>query len=374
MISQRQLYQIGDVVLHGHNRSGQSQSYAARGQSVELVDTYKMLSSVSAHKTTIRSDTADILLFSNGVFSASQIAELLKRQIGVFTDVIAYVYTTREQAMAQDCGCLLCGCCPCNIMWLHNVGVLKSITIAPVDYNTYSAQLTFELHSYWKPLSPLLWSYRGLGVSRNFAEKNFNINTYPLMNYPTCANFFTGCIQFYRQHYKNIEDFIYNADLQSEILCNESLPSGYPFIGYTRTWGTFASTHVIHAHAEYWSAPPMSIYTFRKFVNDTSQATILISREEANRSIESRTTINFARVNNLADDNGVTLIASDELRVGDVDGFAHVMRDGEIILYCAEVINRTDGDFPGYLTPGTNRVAIDPKGTEFWHYHLFRSL
>lgn len=368
------VYQIGDVVLHAHHRGGQSQTWQARGQSVELVDTYKVLTSVSGHKSTIRSETMDILLFSNGIFSPSQTAELLKRELGVFTDVISYVYTTREAAIANDCGCLQCGCCPCNIMWLHNVGVLKGINIQPVDLNMYSAQLTFELHSYWKPLSTFMWRQGGLGVSRNLAEIEYRASTYELMNYPTCDNFYTGCIQFYRNHYRDIQDFIYDADLQSEILCGDTLPNAYPSIGYARSWGTYESTFMIREDPEYWSAPPLSIYTFRKIQNKTGTMRILVSREEANRSIESRTTINLDRINNLASLNGITLIANDELKVGDVDGFAHIMRDGIVILYCAEAVNKNDGDFPGYLTPGTNRVKIYPEGTEYWHYHLFRSL
>lgn len=373
MISQRMLYQIGDVVLHAHHRSGQSQSFQARGASVELVDTYKVLTSVSAHKTTIRRDTADILLFSNGVFSASQIAELLKRQVGVFTDVISYVYTTREQPLAQDCGCALCGCCPCNIMWLHNTGVLKSITIAPVDNMLYSAQLEFELHSYWKPLNRLLWNKRGLGLSRNFNEYRFDDDlTDRVMQYPTCDTLVGSCTQFYRKHYSNLLTFIYDPFWQKELMCD--LPDPYPEIGYTTYWGTFSSTAMVHEEQMYWSAPPLSIYSFRKINGLETQALIRVSREEANRNITGRTTINFERVNNVASQNGYTLTAYDVLRVGDVDGFAHVMRNNEIIFYCAEAINRNDGDFPGYLTPGTSSVYINPHGAEYWQYHLYRSL
>lgn len=374
MIGQRMIYQIGDVVLHGHHRSGQTQNYQARGASVELVDTYRVLTSVSPHKTSIRRETSDILLFSNGVFGASQIAELLKRQVGVFTDIISYTNITREVPLAHDCGCAICGCCPCNILWLHNAGVLKSINVTPVDINIYSATLEFELHTYWKPLNRLLWTKRGLGLSRNFNQYSFNDSLdEKVLQYPTCDTFNTGCIQFYKQHYQNLNNFIYDPYWQLELLC-QSLPNSYPMIGSATYWGVGNSTKMVHENQMYWSAPPLSIYTFRKVQNKDGLVEILINREEANRAIDSVTTINLERVNNLADNNGVTLIASDELRVGDVDGFAHIMRDGEIILYCAEAVNRSEGDFPGYLSPGTNRIQIDPQNTEYWQYHLFRSL
>lgn len=374
MIGIRQLYQIGDVVLHAHHRSGQSQSYQSRGQSVELVDTYRILTSVSAHKTTIRQDTADILLFSNGVYGASQILELLKRQIGVFTDVIGYVDVTRYPAIVNDCGCLQCGCCPCNIMWLHNTGRLVNINASAVDNNTYSVQLTFELHSYWKPLNRLLWTKRGLGLSRNFATHRFDDTLDDrVMQYPTCDSFFDNCIQFYKQQYTNINSFIYDPFWQKELLC-ANLPNGYPEIGYATYWGTGTSQAMVHVDQRYWSAPPLSIYSFRKIDGLTTSARIRISREEANRVIGSFVNINFDRINTLATTNGYTLTANDVLRVGDVDGFAHVMRSNEIIFYCAEAINRNDGDYPGYITPGTNRIYINPRGAEYWQYHLYRSL
>lgn len=373
MIQQRVLYQIGDVVLHAHHRSQQSQSYQARGASVELVDTYKVLTSTSAHKTSIRKDTADILLYSNGVYSASQIAELLKRQVGVFTDVFSYVYTTREPALANDCGCALCGCCPCNIMFLHNVGKF-SMTITGTSSDFYAATLEFELHSYWKPINTLLWTKGGLGLSRPFNKLDFdNHTTDAVMQLPTCDTLFTGCIQFYKRQYTSL-NFMNDPYWLGELICRT--PQNYPAIGFVRDWVSGTSTSHITENQMYWSAPPLSMYMFRKIQNLDTRAEMFIERQEANRSISSFVSINFDRINTLAALNGVDIIASDILKVGDVDGFAHIYRRGteEIILYCAEAIQYNNGDFPGYLTPGTNTVYINPHGAEYAQFHLYRSL
>lgn len=375
MIQQPVLYQIGDVVLHAHHRSQQSRQFQARGTSVELVDTYKVLTSTSAHKTSIRRETADILLYSNGVFSPSQQGRLLERQVGVFTDVFSYVYTTREPALANDCGCALCGCCPCNIMFLHNVGRLVSVNIQPASPDFYAATLEFELHSYWKPINTLLWSQGGLGLSRPFNKLDFDdiaIDS-KVMQLPTCDTLFTACIQFYKKQFISL-DFMNDPYWLGEFICRT--PQNYPAIGFIRDWSNGTSTSHVVEEQIYWSAPPLSMYMFRHLPILTSQADIYIVRQEANRSIESHVTINFERVNNLASDNGITLLASDVLKVGDVDGFAHVYRrqTEEIILYCAEAINYNDGDFPGYLTPGTNTVYINPRGAEYAQFHLYRSL
>lgn len=375
MLQQRMIYQIGDVVLHAHHKAPQTQQFQARGSSAELQDTYRTLTSTSEHKTSIRTDTAEVLLFSNGVFSPAHTVEILKSQIGVFQDIISYVYTTPEQAPeGLGCDCALCGCCPCQLLWLHNTGVLKSISVQLAEEDFYSATLTFELNSYWQPLNRLLWMTGSIGVShpsvkRSFYDELNNENLF--MDYPTCDSIEGVCMQFYKRNYNDLR-FFYDPFWQVQMNCN--LPIDHPEIGFARDWSSRDANPVIHIHKWLWSAPPLSIYSFRGIHRLSTKAQIRITRQEANREIIGRTTVNFERINNIAANAGITLVGTDILRVGDVEGFAHVIRDGKILLYVADAVNRTNGDFPGYLSPGTNSVYINPKGANHAHCHIFRSV
>jgi hypothetical protein len=141
-------------------------------------------------------------------------------------------------------------------------------------------------------------------------------------------------------------------------------------------WNKEETKSFINIAPHRWSAPPTSLYIFKDFKNLTTTARLDITRQEVFRTLEESVTIDWGDVNDLADDAGVAIAPLRDIFVlGDIRGFACVMRAGEVLFYAASAIRYTGlGDFPAMLSPGTNIVFAQPEKAVLAQHHYYRRL
>ncbi len=354
------IFQIGDVALHLHMNSVPSASREALGTSVQLQDSYKVLGSNSRRNTKIRSLSFEALLFAKGNFTESQIVQRLYNLIGIQTDIIAYDTPNTSFSRTSTCACAQCNCCPCVALWLHATGRIMKLNVQVSGQKT-TIQVDMEVITHWKSLNRVIWRVIDEGMPATPFLKDNNVTRFPsgicdAPPYPTCTDIYNGsCFMWGKINY-NDKDWLYTPSVFGCFFCNQI---NYPETGIAQYWEHGEYTHAFFIDPRYWSFSPLDIYVFKEFNNVNQVVTIENNAVQGNNPSEHLTTINFETITDLYAEFGYTYVATDRLIVGDVDGFAHVRRDGEILFYCAQAITLTNNEYPGQLFPGFNYMRFD---------------
>ncbi len=367
----RQLFQIGDVVGHFHIEQTADASYTSLGNSQQLTDSYKILSAVSNRISTIRTETYKMLAFKNGLFDINRLLNLLGNRV----DVIAYEYVNKPQHYKSNCSCASCGCCPCDLLWLHSTGVVKSISIREEDFEKFYVDLTIEYDNYWKALNRVLWK-----ASNEYFPTTFTKQLpetwlwYKMVHpYPSCDDITSGrCWSFHKLNYEN-NNWLYDPLYYPDIHCHHR--NNYPATGSFSYWtvGNDIVTNLF-VDTRYWNAPALSTYLLKDFNIAGENLTIEISNNTGGRLYNYTTTVDYDSLLDIYDERSQTYDSDDILIFGDVKGQAYIRRDSELLFYCGEAITRTYGEFPAILYGGYNMIKINTNEAALAQHHYYRRL
>lgn len=374
----RHIYQIGNVPIHAHVNAYTQMSYTGRGKSEDLQDSYRVLLVSAPRRVEPRTERYSLTLYNNGMWSEAQTVQRLLTISNQHVDVIAYeLVGTNGQAVDDSlkCACAVCECCPCEMLWLHNVGRMTRLEVTGDDNDAITLSLEVEFGSYWKPVNRMLWDWRSDGASSIYGREFSNSRLEAIAQYPTCDDVFSykRCRMFYKTQY-NDTSFLYDPFWLTELHCNHR--PDYPDTGHVTNWNKEDTKTFVNIEPHRWSAPPISLYLFKGFKNLTTTSKLTITRQEVFRTLNELVTIDWSVVNAIADDEDISIAPKRDIFVlGDVRSFAYVMRGNDILFYASSAVTYNGlGDFPGMLSPGTNIVFAEPKKAVLAQHHYYRRL
>lgn len=369
--SQLQLFQVGDMSFHGHLLSYPEEKIQSRGDTEVMVSSYKMLMPDASYLIKPRTYSLEMQIYSTDNWGSGQFIQKFKNLIGKVTDIFAFEIV-RDNPDKIACGCPICECCTCDLLWLHNIGRITDISVKSGDYWSFTASIGIEVQSYWKPVNRLIWEWKRVGATSRFETDWENSWLKRIRQYPNCDMMEEGqCFFWYKRCRPSLTE-LYDPDYFTALHCYHRL--NYPATGYTSHWSTINDRHFITIFEWVWSAPPLSQYYFMNLTQLNGDITITVRSEYNQCAKICTTTIVEATLLSELTAVGITLADSDILVVGDTRGFAHLMRNGEIIAYLAEAVSFTCGDWPGQILPGSNTVEIEPNGSRFSMHHYYRRL
>lgn len=366
------IVQIGDVAINHHAQPYPESRIRTGGKAEQMLDSYRVLLPHNPMVAEVREYRIEATIYATYQRSTSHLMRSLERLVNRVTDIISVevlgpahsnwmqptvIQPNREYAM-----------------WYHNRGRMSELT--PKSENAASIELRIELEtfSYWQPLNPAIW----YPVARALASPGTNERTafasYEIADFPRVESFFDfhRPVAFQKKIYADTS-FHYDPAYFTELTAQQD--DDLPRTRYTSDWFTNNQDHTVIVDAERWSAPPLSLYLFKDLVTAGTTITIEVTHESDIWSRQTdTTTIDIAAVDTAVDDAGFTLSDSDILVVGDVDGFAFVIRAGTILTYVANAITRTGGAWPAQIYPGTNEIHIDADGSTHAQHHIFRRL
>lgn len=368
-----QIVQIGDVTINHHASPAQESRLRTKGKAEEMLDSYRVLLPHAPMVSEVREHRIDAILYATYQRSTTHLMRSIERLLNRVTDIIAVevlgvgATTWMQPTVIQPMHELA--------MWYHKRGRIVDLT--PKSENAQSIELRIELeaYSYWQPLNPAIW----YAATRDLANVSTNQRTTfasaEIVALPTVEKFFDfhRPLSFQKKIYSDTS-FHYDPAYFTELTNQED--DELPRTRYTSDWFAGNQDYTIIVDRERWSASPLSIHLFKNLV---TPAPVTMEIEVTHESdIWSRqtdtTTIDVAAVDTAVTDAGFTLADTDILVVGDIDGYACVMRAGTILTYCADAVTRTGGSWSGQIYPGTNELHINTDGATHAQHHIFRRL
>src|SRR5690606_9533874 len=119
------LFQIGDAAIHLHQQSQPDWDVVGTGKATEMLRSPAVYWPNRQYLPDVRKITINAMVLPEGGMTVRQQIEKLKRLADMPTTVIAYELSGCEDE-APGCGCESDG--SCQLTWLSNHGVLKSIS------------------------------------------------------------------------------------------------------------------------------------------------------------------------------------------------------------------------------------------------------
>lgn len=368
-----QIVQIGDITINHHASPEQESRIRTNGKAEQALDSYRAFLPHAPLVAEVREYRIDAILYTTYQRSLSHLMRSLETLSNRVTDIIAVEIigvgspTWMQPPVIQPMHELA--------LWLHKRGRITDLT--PKTESTQSIELRIELETfaYWMPLNPAIW----YAATRDIAVPNRNqrstFASTEISSLPTVEKFydFRRPLSFQKKIYAD-NAFHYDPDYFTELTNQQD--DELPRTRYTSNWYTGNNDYTIEVDRERWSASPLSIYLFKNLVTPApTTITIEITHEADIWSQQTdTTTIDVTAVDDAVTAAGFTLVDTDILVVGDVDGSAFVIRNGTILTYCADAITRTGGSWNGQIYGGTNQLHFDPDGATHAQHHIFRRL
>jgi hypothetical protein len=366
------IVQIGDVAIQQHAAPYPESRLRTKGKAEQMLDSYRILLPHNPTIPEVREYRIDAVIYASYQRSTSHLYHSLMRLLNRVTDIIGLeiigvgnsnwmqppvIQPNREYSM-----------------WYHNRGRITDLT--PKTENAQSIELRIEMETYtfWHPLNPALWYAATRDLASPAVNQRVTFASDEISSLPRAEKFYDSHrpMSFQKKIYADTS-FHYDPDYFLELTAQQD--DDLPRTRYTSDWFTNNQDHTIIIDRERWNAAPLSIYLFKDLVAAGTTITIEIIHEADIWSRQTDTvTIDIAAVDTAVDDAGFTLVDTDILVVGDVDGFAFVVRAGTILTYVADAVTRTGGAWPGQLYPGTNEIHIDADGSTHAQHHIYRRL
>jgi hypothetical protein len=401
----RQLYQIGTQAMHTHTLSYTPGDISAGGKLSTYQDSWRVLSPSSAHKTNIRKESIEILLFADGIFSSGQIYNNLLSMIGVPVDLISYEMFN-ENPISQDSRivCCQCDCCECVLQFYTAIGRVSDIKLNQKHDDYYALTITVEYITLWKPMSRAEWRYQYQG-NNIFGREDFipritnpwsgdievDLSAW-LEDYPTCDMLFANPCRAFRKFFYT-DDWQYLPDIYRQHDCSTTrgLPSPYGTTWWMATEGGQTHYDRIIVPPDRWNAPSLSYVVIDGWVDSSDVITFTNKYQQQYNRLEYTTEIDLAVVNEIASQNTISiskdelggeetetlLEPTDRLVIGEIEGIVQVRRmvdsiHDSVILYAGGAVNTSAPDYPFTLYPGMNRWELNSRESRVSFRHIFR--
>lgn len=373
-------YQLGDVVLHFHGDIP-DHKLSDSGKSLELGFSPRLARPNTQYMPKPRMVKLDGIILSNCSETYYETVNRLNLLVGLETDLIGYVLWSH----CIDNGC--CSCCACSapgktceVLWFHNRGTLKNVSLKGRDSNEVSIDI--EMNAYWKTINNAIWEFVPFRNYRTLETLTFNASNFatPL---PDCATIFgacDGCWQWVKRIYDTVVP-LYDPTIYQTLL--DELRPGYPKAYRVHDWDSGSKIDTIWIDKGIWNAPPLSVYEFRG-IDDMSTIEFEVTRTNAVWTNQVSTVlINISGLNTRLVALGLSPIgAGDRIVVGDVRPLPGLVIRANGTIVDNVLIPITYGGFwPGFLEPGENRIRFGVGQSfsgygvgdqAFSHYHIYR--
>lgn len=347
------IYQIGKHRLHIHDESLTHEiPYESRYKSTELLRSpYFMTQTGRWMFKEMSLKISGTLVDVKDFATAEQVAQVLRSEIDVINDVIAYeIYSSK---VPGQCACQLGND---DLIWLHNLGIIRSVDVVKTDaFEPAELRLEMEFLSFWEPLNLLIW-YWGFTPEIPLDPADQSGPYRNLVSITPTANqvFNPRNRQLSMWVRRNFIDYKFLYDPLSWEICRK------PEFSVSRTWvpgGWYTADFSKYD----WGAPPHVMYAFTKLLT-TGDITIRVLREQGWSRTEETLTLSLDQLDSDLSDAGYSgLLPRDQVLLGDVTRLpGYVRRDGEL-LNISPLVSYSSY-WPGMLYPGQNRFFIDPAG------------
>jgi hypothetical protein len=253
--------------------------------------------------------------------------------------------------------------CSIDAFWLHSRGRIERVRARPNDSEHYKINIEIALLGSWSPLNRLIWEYVDEDTSALFEETPPVSPSLSLMNpYPTWEEYLlektNSRLWYWRQRPERFES-MYDPDFWSLVV--RYLPSGFHSIGENIEWNTQRVLNTVWQDNTLFNARPLTFYALRGLDPDFN-VEIIVTRETELGGVETVTIDTDTLDTVLTTETGLGLQVTDILLMGDVEGKAAVLRDGEIVAYCTTAISPYMGASPAYIPNGQHvdfRIDFD---------------
>lgn len=376
------IYQVADVSLHFH-QNVPDHKLSDSGKSLELAFSPALARPPVQYMVKPRTQKLDGMVLSNCSETFYETINRLNRLIGLEIDLIGY--NLWDHCLDNSC-CSCCACSPpgksCQIIWLHNRGVLKDVNYEGKKSNEIS--LTIEMNSFWKTINNAIWAFMPIRKYRTLETLEFNASTFATA-LPDCETIFNscdGCWQWVKRVYSS-ELPMYDPTTFQTLL--DELRPGYPKGYRVHDWDSGYKYKNVFIDEGIWNAPPLSVYQFRG-VEDRSTLEFTVRRTNAVwTSREDTIIIDLNGFNTRLVAAGLAPVSiGDRIVVGDVRPLPGLLirANGTIVDSVLIPVTYT-GLWPGMLEPGENEIlfgnaeSFDGYGVgdrAYSSYHIFRRL
>lgn len=365
------IVQLGDVAIQQHAAPYPESRLRTKGKAEQALDSYRVILPHNPGIPEVREYRIETVIYASYQRSTSHLYHSLMRLLNRVTDIIGleiigpgHTNWMQPPVIQPDRE---------YSMWYHNRGRITDLS--PKSENAQSLELRIELetYSFWQPLNPAIW----YAATRDVAVPAFNeraaFSSSEISDLPRAERFYDSHhpMAFQKKIYADTS-FHYNPTYFTELTAQQD--DDLPRTRYTADWDG-GNYHAIFVDPERWSASPLSIYLFQNLVTVGTSFNIEVTHEG---DIWSRhtdnTEIDFDELDAAVTDAGFTLLDTDILVIGDVDGHAFMLRDGAFLCHVASAMYRTGGAWPGQLYPGLNEVNIHADGSSHAQHHIFRRL
>lgn len=181
--------------------------------------------------------------------------------------------------------------------------------------------------------------------------------------YPTCDMLFKGgiCWTWVKRVYS--DDF-YHYDPDFLFYLHKGHRLGYPPTGVNINWSDTEIAHMINVDMSYWNAPPLSVYQLRRLTNITKVYIRVQRVTDVWQPRFDETFLDVVELNTRMVAGGYPVLNdNDRVIVGQVfNAPGLIIRGDNSVITDVVMPISYFSEFPGFLSPGLNRVQIASEG------------
>lgn len=348
------IYQIGKHRLHIHDPSlAHEMKYDSRQKSEEIFRSpYSVpMTGRWLYKSNSLRVAGTLVDIEDGP-RAEQLAQILRSEIDMIQDVIAYEVTNAANAVCA------CETHDGDILWIHNLGIIRNVNVSRGDaFDPPEIDLDIEMVSFWEPLNELLWYFGS--VSESSLDPVEAVPPYRdlLAVTPHAAQIFNSRgKEFFLWVKRNFASYDFLYDPLSWEMCSDHV--------HAKTWVP-GGWYVFDIPEGDWGGPPHVIYAFTNLSSTGGTITVRTVKERGWNQDGETITIDLAQLDtDLAAAGYTGLQAADQIIIGDVSQLpGYIRRAGQLLTISPRVEgwgSSQDTYWPGAVNPGQNRIFLDP--------------
>lgn len=370
----RNIYQIGDVRVHGFISNFVAMEHTATGRSEKIISASEYVLADTRHDMEQPTLRIQLQLYNDGFYTEGEYAQRLNALKGAIVDLIAYERV--ESQFDRPCPCSEClDCdCQCLLLWLTTHGRIVDVNVDSADFYGYTAEITVETLAYWEVMNRFLWYISGEGTLP-ITGYTWDTPLGEIYPYQDCTFLdIDGCWIFRKKRPVNKEIF-FNSEWLS--LTHRYGYEQYPETGFFRDFSFDNGIYNIDVDPRF-AAPTKALYLFR-FVNYTDS-------RNWNRSTQIRfenyhnafdpfmgsMRVRWNVVNQIALQQGYTWQGDELFALGSIRDRFVVLRDFEPILTVSEALVY-NSRWRGELWVGRNQLrVVNFAGMQALYFHTFR--